>query len=159
MLIGIGYDVHGLVQGRKLILGGVKIGHTKGLLGHSDADVLVHAAMDALLGAAGLPDIGHLFPNTSPKFKNADSISLLKTVVKKLSAKDLSVNNRDVSLICESPKISPHIAGIKKNLSAALNIPVSRIGVKATTNEGLGFIGRGEGIAAFAVATLVTEKF
>ena len=108
MLMGLGYDVHKLVKGRKLILGGVNISHTKGLLGHSDADVLVHAVMDALLGAAGMQDIGHLFPNTSPKYKNADSLTLLKEVVKKLSAKKLAVNNIDVSLVCEKPKIAPY---------------------------------------------------
>jgi 2-C-methyl-D-erythritol 2,4-cyclodiphosphate synthase len=154
MFTGIGYDVHILVKGRRLILGGVHIAHTKGLLGHSDADVLIHAAMDALLGAAGLADIGHLFPNNDPKYKNADSIALLKEVVKLLSTKKLAVNNIDISLICEQPKIAPHIPEMKKNLSAALKLPTGRIGIKATTNEGMGFIGRGEGIAAFSVCTL-----
>lgn len=158
MLIGLGYDVHKLVKGRKLILGGVEIPHTKGLLGHSDADALVHAVMDSLLGAAGMPDIGHLFPNNDPKFKGADSLTLLKEVMKRLSAKKLKVNNLDASLICERPKISPYIAKMKKNFSALLKLPVGRIGIKATTNEGMGFIGRGEGIAAFAVCTLKRQS-
>jgi len=158
MLIGLGYDVHKLVKGRRLILGGVKIAHTKGLLGHSDADVLTHAVMDALLGAAGLSDIGHLFPNTSPKYKNADSLLLLKEVVKLLCSKKLTVNNIDLSLICEKPKISPYINKMKHNLSSILKVASGRVGIKATTNEGLGFIGRGEGIAAFAVCTLQTAN-
>ena len=158
MLMGIGYDVHKLKKGRPLILGGVNIKHSKGLDGHSDADVLVHAVMDALLGAAGLNDIGHLFPDTDPALKNADSMKLLKEVMKKLKARKLSVNNIDTTLVCEAPKISPHIKKIKGNFSAILNIPAARIGVKATTNEGLGFIGRGEGIAAFCVATLNKSK-
>jgi 2-C-methyl-D-erythritol 2,4-cyclodiphosphate synthase len=158
MFTGIGYDVHKLVKGRKLILGGVNIPHIKGLLGHSDADVLIHAAMDALLGAAGLSDIGHLFPNNDPKYKNADSIALLKEVVKVLASKKLTVNNIDISLICEKPKIAPHIAEMKKNLSAALKLPAARIGIKATTNEGMGFLGRGEGIAAFSTCSLKTRN-
>jgi 2-C-methyl-D-erythritol 2,4-cyclodiphosphate synthase len=154
MLMGIGYDVHRLKKGRKLILAGVSIPHTKGLDGHSDADVLAHAVMDALLGAAGMPDIGHLFPNTDPRYSGADSLVLLKEVIKRLKAKKFSVNNIDTTLICEAPKISPHINKMKSNLSNILKVPAARIGVKATTNEGLGFIGRGEGIAAFAIATL-----
>jgi len=157
MLMGIGYDVHRLKKGRPLILAGVNIPHKKGLDGHSDADVLVHAVMDALLGAAGMPDIGHLFPNTDPRYSGADSLELLKEVTKKLKAKKLSVNNIDTTLICEAPKISPHIDKMKRNLSKILKLPAARIGVKATTNEGLGFIGRGEGIAAFCVSTL-TKK-
>ncbi len=156
MLTGLGYDVHRLKKGRPLIIGGVKIHHTKGLEGHSDADVLVHAVMDALLGAAGLDDIGHLFPNTDPKYKGADSITLLKSVVKKLSVKKLFVNNIDTTLICEAPKISPHIKKMKAVLSAALKLPARRIGIKATTNEGLGFIGRGEGHSGFF--SVHTEK-
>ena len=158
MLIGLGYDVHRLKKGRRLVLGGVNIPHTKGLDGHSDADVLVHAVMDALLGAAGFSDIGHLFPNTEPVYKDADSMVLLREVTKLLARKRLRVNNIDSTLICEAPKISPHIQNMKTNLSAALKLPASRIGIKATTNEGLGFIGRGEGIAAFAVATLQKQS-
>lgn len=154
MLAGIGYDVHKLKKGRKLILGGVNIAHNKGLLGHSDADVLTHAVMDALLGAAGLSDIGHLFPNTDKRYKNADSLKLLAEVVKLLSAKKMSVNNIDTTLICEAPKISPHIKEMKKNYTRVIKLPAGRVAIKATTNEGLGFLGRGEGIAALCVATL-----
>jgi len=154
MLMGIGYDVHRLKKGRPLVLGGVKIAHSKGLDGHSDADVLTHAVMDALLGAAGLSDIGHLFPDTDRHYKNADSLGLLGEVMKRLSAKKLTVNNIDTTLICEAPKIAPHMDKMKARFSKALRLPAERIGIKATTNEGLGFLGRGEGIAAFAVATL-----
>jgi len=158
MFSGIGYDVHRLIKGRPLILGGVKIPHSKGLDGHSDADVLIHAVMDALLGAAGLADIGHLFPNTDKAFKNADSMALLKQVTNLLAKKKLRANNIDTMLICEAPKISPYVKKMKANLSAALKLPLSRVGIKATTNEGLGFLGRGEGIAAFATATVQKRK-
>jgi 2-C-methyl-D-erythritol 2,4-cyclodiphosphate synthase len=154
MLMGLGYDVHKFKKGRPLVLGGVRIQYPRGLLGHSDADVLVHALLDALLGAAGLPDIGCLFPNNAPQYKNADSLLLLKAVMKRLSEKKLSVNNVDMTLICEAPKISPYIKKMKANLSKILKIPAGRIGIKATTNEGIGFIGRGEGAAAFCVSTL-----
>ncbi|MFH1368078.1 MAG: 2-C-methyl-D-erythritol 2,4-cyclodiphosphate synthase [Elusimicrobiota bacterium] len=154
MYFGIGYDVHCFTKGNSVILGGVKIKHSRRLAGHSDADAVTHALMDALLGAAGLSDIGHFFPNTDPKLKDISSLLLLKRVVSELKKKKLKANNADIMIIAEKPKISPHIKAIKKNFSKILGIPVTRIGVKATTNEGLGFIGRGEGIAAFAVASL-----
>jgi 2-C-methyl-D-erythritol 2,4-cyclodiphosphate synthase len=157
MYYGIGYDIHRFKKGNCVVLGGVKIRHTRGLEGHSDADAATHALMDALLGAAGLPDIGHFFPNTDPKYKNISSLLLLKTVVSELRKKKFAVFNADIMLIAEKPKVSPHIKNMKNNFSKALHIPASRIGVKATTNEGLGFIGKGGGIAAFAVASL--KKF
>lgn len=154
MFSGIGYDVHRFEKGSAVILGGVKIKHTRKLKGHSDADALTHALMDAILGAAGLSDIGHFFPNTDPKYKNISSLLLLKVVVAELKKKKLKVNNADIMVIAEKPKLSPHIKAMKSKLSKVLGIPVARIGLKATTNEGLGFIGRGEGIASFAVVTL-----
>jgi len=154
MYIGIGYDAHRLKKGRKLILGGVELKSEKGLLGHSDADVLVHAIMDALLGAAGMKDIGHLFPDTDPRYKNISSVKLLKEVAGKLKTKKFRIKNIDSVVIAERPKISPYIARMKKTLSKAVSIPAKRITVKATTNEGLGFIGRGEGMAALAAALL-----
>lgn len=154
MYFGIGYDVHRFAKGSAVTLGGVKIKHTHKLMGHSDADVITHALMDALLGAAGLPDIGHFFPNTDLKLKNISSLLLLKKVAAELKRKKFKVNNTDVMVLAEIPRISPHVAKMKKNYSRILGLPVSRIGVKATTNEKLGFIGRGEGIAAFAVASL-----
>lgn len=158
MYIGFGYDVHKLKKGRKLILGGVEIKTQKGLDGHSDADVLIHALMDALLGAAGLNDIGHFFPNTDSKYKNISSILLLKEVGKQLSKRKFVINNVDMTLIAEKPKISPYIKKMKENISASLKLPVKRISVKATTNETLGFIGRNEGMAAMAVALLKIKK-
>ena len=154
MFSGIGYDVHRFEKGNAVMLGGVKIKHTRKLKGHSDADALTHALMDALLGAAGLSDIGHFFPNTDPKYKNISSLLLLKVVVSELKKKKLKVNNADIMVIAESPKISPHIKAMKTNLAKIMGLPAARIGLKATTNEGLGFIGRGEGIAAFATVTL-----
>lgn len=152
--VGMGYDAHRFKKGRPLILGGVTIAHQRGLDGHSDADVLVHAIMDALLGAAGLDDIGHLFPPTDPRLKNISSILLLKEVSRKLKAARWRVCNIDSSLVCEQPKIAPHNPVMKKNIAAALGIPLSAVGIKATTNEKMGFIGRGEGIAAMSVACL-----
>jgi 2-C-methyl-D-erythritol 2,4-cyclodiphosphate synthase len=152
--IGIGYDVHRLIEGRKLILGGVEIPHHCGLEGHSDADVLTHAIADALLGAAGEKDIGHHFPNTDPSIKGIDSQEILRRVQALLTARQLAIVNIDCSLIADAPKISPHLQAMKSKLSETLQIPLQRIGVKATTNEGLGFIGRGEGIAAMAVASV-----
>jgi 2-C-methyl-D-erythritol 2,4-cyclodiphosphate synthase len=152
--IGIGYDVHRLIEGRKLILGGVEIPHHRGLEGHSDADVLTHAIADALLGAAGEKDIGHHFPNTDPSIKGMDSQEILRRVQAILTARQLAIVNIDCSLIADAPKISPHLQAMKSKLSETLQIPLQRIGVKATTNEGLGFIGRGEGIAAMAVASV-----
>jgi 2-C-methyl-D-erythritol 2,4-cyclodiphosphate synthase len=152
--IGIGYDVHRLIEGRKLILGGVEIPHHRGLEGHSDADVLTHAIADALLGAAGENDIGHHFPNTDPSIKGIDSQEILRRVQAILTARQLAIVNIDCSLIADAPKVSPHLQAMKSKLSETLQIPLQRIGVKATTNEGLGFIGRGEGIAAMAVASV-----
>lgn len=155
MRIGTGYDVHRLVEGRKLILGGVDIPHDKGLLGHSDADVLLHAVCDALLGAAGLGDIGVHFPDTDQKYQGVSSIALLREVVAKLSGKGLRVNNLDATIIAERPKLTPHIPAMVKNIAGAVKTDASAVNVKATTTEGLGFAGRGEGIAATAVCTLV----
>ena len=152
--VGMGYDVHRFKKGRALVLGGVAIAHPRGLDGHSDADVLIHAIMDALLGAAGMDDIGHLFPPADPRFKNISSILLLKKVAQKLTAARWQVGNIDSSLVCEQPRIAPHIPAMKKNIAAALGIPASGVGVKATTNETMGFIGRGEGIAALSVACI-----
>jgi 2-C-methyl-D-erythritol 2,4-cyclodiphosphate synthase len=153
-LSGIGYDVHRLVQGRRLILGGIEIPHSHGLEGHSDADVISHAISDALLGAAGDRDIGHHFPNSDPAIKGINSQEILKRVQLILMAKQLAIVNIDCSVIAEAPKLSPHISAMRARLSETLGIPVERIGIKATTSEGLGFIGRGEGIAAMAVASL-----
>jgi 2-C-methyl-D-erythritol 2,4-cyclodiphosphate synthase len=154
MFVGFGYDIHRLKKGLRLVLGGVEIAHTHGLDGHSDADVLTHAVMDAMLGAAGLEDIGHLFPNTDPRHKNASSLRLLEAVTDRIVREGLKVVNVDATLIAEQPLIGPHIPQMKKNLSAKLGIPEARIGIKATTNEQLGALGRGEGIAAMAIASL-----
>lgn len=154
MLVGFGYDVHRLVEGRPLILGGVSIPYTKGLDGHSDADVIVHALMDALLGAAGLRDIGHYFPPSDPAFKGADSLKLLGKVVDLLAAEGYRPVNVDISLLAERPKIGPHVEAMRANLSAVLGVAPRRVGVKATTNEGLGFVGEGLGMAAYAVALI-----
>lgn len=152
--IGHGYDVHRLTEGRRLILGGVEIPHEKGLLGHSDADVLVHAVMDAMLGALALGDIGKLFPDTDSRYEGADSIALLKRVTEIISEKGFCVGNIDCTVICQSPKLAPHIEKMRENISAAANCDISQISVKATTEEGLGFTGTGEGIAAHAVCIL-----
>lgn len=154
MRVGIGYDIHRLVKGRKLILGGVEIAHTHGLDGHSDADVIVHAIMDALLGAAALGDIGQHFPNTDPKYKGISSLKLLKEVAKLITAHDLQLTNIDAMVIAEAPKLSPYIEAMRKNIAEACGVDIGQISIKATTNEGIGFIGRGEGIAAQAVALL-----
>jgi 2-C-methyl-D-erythritol 2,4-cyclodiphosphate synthase len=156
-LTGIGYDIHRLVEGRKLILGGVEITHSKGLDGHSDADVLSHAVADALLGAVGERDIGHHFPNTDESIRGISSLEILRRVAAILAEKNARIVNVDSSLIAEAPKIGPHLDAIRANLSAALGIPVERVGVKATTNELLGAIGRGEGMAAMAVASVEME--
>lgn len=150
--VGIGYDVHALVAGRKLILGGVDIPHTKGLEGHSDADALMHAICDAVLGALGEADIGHFFPNTDARWKNAPSKVFLQEAAAQVSKKGGRLVNVDATVIAQAPKIFPHIAAMKKNIAAALGIPERKIGIKATTNEKLGFAGREEGIAAMAVA-------
>jgi 2-C-methyl-D-erythritol 2,4-cyclodiphosphate synthase len=149
---GIGYDVHRLVADRPLVLGGVVIPHALGLEGHSDADVLCHAIADALLGAAGEPDIGHLFPNTDPSIKGISSLEILSRVRSVLEEKSVRIHNVDASLIAEEPKISPHLSLMKERVGAALGLPPSRIGIKATTNEELGFLGRSEGMAALATA-------
>ena len=152
--VGIGYDVHELVAGRKLILGGVEIPHGKGLDGHSDADVLMHAICDALLGALGEGDIGHFFPNTDPRWKGAPSKVFLEEAARLISVRGGKLVNVDASVIAQEPKIAPFIPLMKTHVAAALNVKESQIGIKATTNEKLGFIGREEGIAAMAVASL-----
>ena len=154
MRIGNGYDVHRLTENRKLIIGGVDIPYEKGLLGHSDADVLVHAVMDALLGAATLGDIGLHFPDNDPKYKDADSIKLLEAVGDLLEANFYVVDNIDATIIAQAPKMRPYIDTMRANMAKALKISVNQINVKATTEEGLGFTGSGEGIAASAVCLL-----
>lgn len=156
--VGQGYDMHRLATGRDLIIGGVKIPFEKGLDGHSDADVLIHAICDALLGAAGLPDIGQQFPNSDEKFRGADSLGFLSLVVKKLTDAGYSkIINIDATIVAEFPPMNPHIAKMRANLAAALNITGNRIGLKATTNEKTGFVGRGEGIAALAVCLIASD--
>jgi 2-C-methyl-D-erythritol 2,4-cyclodiphosphate synthase len=150
--VGIGYDVHQLVAGRKLILGGVDIPHTTGLDGHSDADVLMHAICDAILGAMGEGDIGHYFPNTDPRWKNVASKVFLEEAARQVVFHGGRIVNVDATLIAQQPKIAPHLHAMKLNISQALGIHPKRVGIKATTNETLGFIGREEGIAAMAVA-------
>ncbi|AOY75132.1 2-C-methyl-D-erythritol 2,4-cyclodiphosphate synthase [Clostridium formicaceticum] len=157
MRIGLGYDVHRLVENRKLILGGVTIPYEKGLLGHSDADVLLHAVKDALLGAAGLGDIGKHFPDTDERYKGADSLRLLGEVGKMLLLKGYVVNNIDATIIAERPKMAHYIETMKENIATALDISVHQVNIKATTTEGLGFEGRGEGIAAQAIASIVIK--
>ena len=154
MRIGHGYDVHKLVPGRKLILGGVEIPHTVGLLGHSDADVLTHALMDALLGAAALGDIGHLFPDNDPAYEGADSIMLLREVTKRLHAEGWKLGNADITVLAQAPKLAPHIEKMRIILADAMQSEVSQVSVKATTEEGLGFTGAKEGIAAHAVVLI-----
>ena len=154
--IGHGYDVHRLVEGRKLILGGVEIQYERGLLGHSDADVLTHAVMDALLGACALGDIGHLFPDSDPAYAGADSLRLLDEVVFRLHAGGFRVGNVDATVLAQAPKLAPHLPAIRRNLADRLQVPLSRVSVNATTEEGLGFTGAGEGMAAHAVC-LVEE--
>ena len=154
MRIGHGYDVHKLVEGRDLILGGVKIDYELGLLGHSDADVLLHAVSDALLGAAGLRDIGYHFPDTDPKYKGADSRMLLREVRQKVEDAGYRISNVDVTMIAQKPKLKPHIEQMMANIAADLQIDVSRVNVKATTEEKLGFTGSGEGMSCHAVCLL-----
>ncbi len=153
-LIGIGYDSHRLAPGRRLILGGVEIPYEQGLEGHSDADVLTHAVIDALLGAACLGDIGEHFPDTDERFGDADSIELLKEVVAKLSTARLEVVNVDCTVVMERPKLGAHREEIRKRLAQAIGLEEKRLNVKATTGEGIGFVGRGEGVAALAIANL-----
>ncbi len=154
MRIGHGYDVHRLVEGRKLILGGVEISWEKGLDGHSDADVLVHAIMDSILGAAALGDIGHLFPDTDDRFKGADSILLLKEVWRVVYENGYRIGNIDSTILAQKPKLAPHIISMRENIANALKIDVSHVSVKATTEEKLGFTGEEKGIAAHAVCLL-----
>ena len=150
----MGFDVHRLVEGRELWIGGVKIPYELGLLGHSDADVLTHAVMDALLGAAGLWDIGHAFPDTDPAYEGADSLLLLDRVMEMLSERGYRVGNVDATILAQRPKLAPHIPQMRANLAAHLGVWEDRVNVKATTEEGLGFTGAGEGMAAHAVALL-----
>ena len=156
MRVGLGYDVHKLVEGRDLIIGGVQIPYEKGLLGHSDADVLLHAIMDALLGAAALGDIGKHFPDTDPKYKGISSIKLLEYVRELIDDELYVVGNIDATIIAQRPKMAPYIEQMKKNVADALAIEVSQVNIKATTEEGLGFTGSGEGISAQAIASLET---
>ncbi len=157
MRIGIGYDVHRLTEGRKLILGGVEIPYEKGLLGHSDADVLVHAVMDAILGAAALGDIGQHFPDSDPRYSGISSMLLLERVEELIREKGYAVGNIDAIVIAQKPKLLPYRPQMAENIARALRIPVGAVSVKATTEEGLGFTGTGEGMAAQAVA-LLTER-
>jgi 2-C-methyl-D-erythritol 2,4-cyclodiphosphate synthase len=154
MRIGQGFDVHALVPGRKLVIGGVAIPYDKGLEGHSDADVLLHAICDALLGAAGLGDIGGHYPDSDPAYENADSRALLRDVMKKLKAKKFKVVNVDATILAQEPRMAPHVAGMIGNIAADLGIARSAVNIKATTTERLGFIGRAEGIAAQAVVLI-----
>lgn len=151
---GLGYDVHRLVEGRELWLCGVRLEHTRGLLGHSDADVAIHALCDALLGAAALGDIGHLFPDNDPQYKGIDSKILLREVVRRIGSEGWTVQNVDVTIIAQAPKIAPHIPQMRETLAAILGIPTADVSVKATTTERLGFEGRKEGISALATALL-----
>ena len=152
--VGIGYDVHALVEGRKLILGGVEIPHPKGLDGHSDADVLMHAICDAILGAMGEADIGHFFPNTDPRWKGAQSRIFLSEAARLVESRHGKIINLDATVIAEAPKIFPHVREMKINIAESLGLNIQQVGVKATTNERLGFLGREEGIAAMAVASV-----
>jgi 2-C-methyl-D-erythritol 2,4-cyclodiphosphate synthase len=152
--VGIGYDVHQLVAGRKLVLGGVEIPHTRGLDGHSDADALMHAICDAVLGAIGEEDIGHFFPNSDPRWRNVPSRIFLEEAARQVAQRGGRIVNVDATVIAQAPKIYPHIAEMKKRIAAALGVSEKQIGVKATTNETMGFIGREEGIAAMAVASI-----
>ena len=158
MRIGTGYDVHRLVEGRKLILGGVEVPHTLGLDGHSDADVLLHAIKDALLGAAALGDIGRHFPDTNLEYKGVSSVLLLQRVRELISEKGYRVHNVDATIIAEKPKLAPYIAQMNQNIADALEIGLDQVNVKATTTEGLGFTGRQEGIAAQSVVTIISHS-
>ncbi|HQZ45030.1 MAG TPA: 2-C-methyl-D-erythritol 2,4-cyclodiphosphate synthase [Usitatibacteraceae bacterium] len=155
--IGQGFDVHRLVAGRRLVIGGVEIAHDKGLQGHSDADVLLHAVCDALLGAAALGDIGRHFPDSDPRYAGADSRELLRHVAKLLRERGLAAENVDATIVAQAPRMAPHVAAMAANIAADLGIDAARVNVKATTTEGLGFAGRGEGIAAQAVCLLAAR--
>ena len=158
MRVGMGYDVHRLVEGRDLIIGGVKIPYEKGLLGHSDADVLLHAISDALLGAAALGDIGKHFPDTDPKYKGADSLVLLKEVGRLIENECYIIENIDATIIAQAPKMRPHIDTMRRNIADALSIDIAQVNVKATTEEGLGFTGSGEGISSQAICLLNSPR-
>lgn len=158
MRIGHGYDVHRLVEGRALILGGVTIDYARGLLGHSDADVLLHAVTDALLGAAALGDIGTHFPDSDPQWKGADSLELLRSAVNLLHTHGFTVGNVDATVLAQAPKLAPYILQMRRNIADACGVESERISVKATTEEGLGFTGAGQGIAAHAVALIEESK-
>lgn len=153
-LVGIGYDSHRFAPGRRLVLGGVEIPHDAGLDGHSDADVLTHAVIDALLGAAGLGDIGEHFPDTDERYRDADSLQLLESTLALIANAGVGVVNVDCTVVMEAPRLAPHMAAIRARLAGALGLAQARVNVKATTGEGMGFVGRGEGVAALAVASL-----
>lgn len=155
--IGFGNDVHRLVRGRPFVLGGVSIENELGLMGHSDADVLIHAVMDALLGAMGKGDIGRHFPDTDPSFRDADSLELLRTVMAVMRAEGYRVNNLDTTVVAQQPRLAPHIAFMRDRLAEVLEVPPERVNIKATTSEGLGYCGRGEAVEAYAVVSLVEE--
>ena len=155
MRIGLGYDVHKLVEGRPLIIGGVNIPHEKGLLGHSDADVLIHAIMDSILGALALGDIGKHFPDTNERYKGADSIKLLEFVNNLIESKGYKVNNIDSIIIAQAPKMAPHILKMRENVSKAMNIDIDCVSIKATTEEGLGFTGNKQGISCQSICSLI----
>jgi 2-C-methyl-D-erythritol 2,4-cyclodiphosphate synthase len=152
--VGIGYDVHQLVEGRKLVLGGVEIPHTRGLDGHSDADALMHAICDAVLGALGESDIGHFFPNTDPRWRGVASSVFLQEAARQVKFREGRIVNIDATVIAQEPKLAPHVQAMKSNIAGALGLNINRVGIKATTNEHMGFVGRGEGIAAMAVASV-----
>jgi 2-C-methyl-D-erythritol 2,4-cyclodiphosphate synthase len=152
--VGFGFDVHPLIEGRKLVLGGVEIPNEKGCEGHSDADVLLHALCDALLGAAGLRDIGYYFPNSDEQYKNINSMLLLKEVFEKINGAGYKVGNADITLVLEAPKLKNYIEQMKENIASVLNIRKQDISIKATTNEGMGYVGRGEGVNAYAAVLI-----
>lgn len=154
LAVGTGYDVHPFAEGRRMVLGGVEIPHHRGLLGHSDADVLLHALCDAILGAAGLRDIGHFFPSGDPAWKDADSLMLLAEVIRQVQVLGWKIANVDCVIIAEEPRVGPHVEEMKRRISSVLLVTPMAVGIKATTNERLGFVGRGEGIAALATALL-----
>lgn len=157
MRVGIGYDVHRLIEGRKLIIGGVNIPYGMGLLGHSDGDVLLHAIKDSILGAAALGDIGRYFPDTDKKYKDANSLELLREVGALMNSKGYIINNLDTIIIAQMPKMAPYIEEMRNNIASALNIEVDRINIKATTTEKLGFIGLGEGITAKSIVSIIEK--
>jgi 2-C-methyl-D-erythritol 2,4-cyclodiphosphate synthase len=158
MRIGFGYDVHRLVEGRQLIIGGVNIPWKLGLLGHSDADILVHAVMDSILGALGRGDIGRHFPDTDPVNKDRDSFHMLREVMSMVKQDMFSVNNIDITVVAQEPRLSPYVDKMEENLSTALDVDINKVNIKATTTEGLGFAGREEGMEAYAVVSLVKKK-